>query len=52
MGRWWALRYNQWKIVFSEQRADGLDVWQDPFVPLRFPKLFNLRSDPFEISGP
>ncbi len=44
------LRYNQWKIVFSEQRADGLDVWQDPFTPLRFPKLFNLRSDPFETA--
>jgi arylsulfatase len=45
-----ALRFNQWKMVFSEQRAQGLDVWQDPFVPLRFPKLFNLRSDPFEIA--
>ncbi len=45
-----ALRYNQWKLVFSEQRAKGLDVWQDPFVELRFPKLFNLRSDPFEIA--
>ena len=44
------LRYNQWKIVFAEQRATGLDVWQDPFVPLRFPKLFNLRSDPFETA--
>src|SRR6188508_3142199 len=44
------LRYNQWKIVFAEQRAHGLDVWQDPFVPLRFPKLFNLRSDPFETA--
>jgi arylsulfatase len=43
-----ALRYDQWKIVFAEQRAIGLDVWQDPMVPLRFPKLFNLRSDPFE----
>ena len=42
------LRFNQWKIVFAEQRAHSLDVWQDPFVPLRFPKLFNLRSDPFE----
>ena len=42
------LRYNQWKVVFAEQRAHSLDVWQDPFVPLRFPKLFNLRSDPFE----
>jgi arylsulfatase A-like enzyme len=45
-----ALRYNQYKIVFAEQRAIGLDVWQDPFVPLRFPKLFNLRSDPFETA--
>ena len=44
------LRYDQWKIVFAEQRAHGLNVWQDPFVPLRFPKLFNLRSDPFETA--
>ena len=44
------LRYNQYKVVFAEQRAHGLDVWQDPFVPLRFPKLFNLRSDPFETA--
>ncbi|MDH4133130.1 MAG: arylsulfatase [Gemmatimonadota bacterium] len=44
------LRYNQYKVVFAEQRAEGLDVWQDPFVPLRFPKLFNLRSDPFETA--
>jgi arylsulfatase len=42
------LRYNQWKIVFAEQRAEGLDVWQEPFVTLRLPKVFNLRSDPFE----
>ena len=42
------LRYQQYKLVFAEQRAHSLDVWQDPFVPLRFPKLFNLRSDPFE----
>ena len=43
-----ALRYDQWKIVFAEQRAHGFDVWQEPFVPLRLPKLFNLRADPFE----
>ena len=43
-------RYNQWKLVFAEQRAHGLDVWQDPFVQLRLPKLFNLRSDPFETA--
>ncbi len=43
-----SLRYNQWKLVFAEQRAHGFDVWQEPFVQLRFPKLFNLRTDPFE----
>jgi len=43
-----ALRTGDWKILFSEQRAHGMDVWQDPLVPLRVPKLFNLRRDPFE----
>jgi len=43
-----ALRYDNWKIVFQEQRAQGADVWSEPFVPLRVPKLFNLRTDPFE----
>jgi arylsulfatase A-like enzyme len=42
------LRYDQWKLVFMEQRAHGYEVWQDPMVTLRFPKLFNLRTDPFE----
>ena len=45
-----ALRYNQWKLVFAEQRAHGFDVWQEPFVTLRLPKIFNLRSDPFEMA--
>ena len=43
-----ALRYGEWKIMFSEQRAHGFDVWQEPYVTLRFPKLMNLRRDPFE----
>jgi len=42
------LRYNDWKIVFAEQRAEGFDVWQEPFTFLRLPKIFNLRMDPFE----
>jgi arylsulfatase len=43
------LRYDNWKVVFMEQRMQGtLRIWQEPFVPLRFPKLFNLRTDPFE----
>ena len=45
-----ALRYDNWKIVFQEQRSEGFSVWQDPFVPLRLPKIFNLRSDPFEMA--
>jgi arylsulfatase len=45
-----ALRYDRWKLVFLEQRAMGLDVWQDPLVPLRFPKLFDLRAGPFEMA--
>ena len=43
-----ALRYGHWKIHFMEQRAEGADAWQDPFTPLRFPRLINLRTDPFE----
>jgi len=35
--------------VFLEQRANGtLQIWQEPFTELRFPKLFNLRTDPYE----
>ena len=43
-----ALRYEDYKVVFREQRSHGLSVWQDPWVVLRAPKLFNLRMDPFE----
>jgi arylsulfatase len=43
------LRYNNWKLVFMEQRAPGtLLVWSNPFTNLRFPKMFNLRTDPYE----
>ncbi|HEU4647788.1 MAG TPA: arylsulfatase [Gemmatimonadales bacterium] len=43
-----ALRVNQWKIHFLEQRGKGVDAWREPFVSLRVPRLYNLRSDPFE----
>ena len=44
-----AMRYDNWKIVFSEQRIEGtLRIWAEPFVTLRVPKLFNLRTDPYE----
>jgi arylsulfatase len=43
-----ALRYTDWKVVFMEQRAKTLQLWSEPFIPLRVPKIFNLRRDPFE----
>jgi arylsulfatase len=44
-----ALRYDNWKIVFAEQRIRGtMALWQEPFTFLRIPKFFNLRTDPFE----
>lgn len=43
-----AIRYDDWKLVFSEQRAEGFDVWSEPYVDLRLPRMFNLRRDPFE----
>ncbi len=44
-----ALRYRDWKMIFMEQKAMGtLRVWQEPFVPLRVPYIFNLRRDPYE----
>ena len=43
------LRYDNWKLVFKEQRAPGtLRVWAEPFTDLRVPKIFNLRTDPYE----
>jgi arylsulfatase A-like enzyme len=47
-GKLVALRYNRWKLVFSEQRSHGFGVWEEPFVDLRLPALYDLRSDPFE----
>jgi arylsulfatase len=43
-----ALRYDNWKVTFLEQQAEGMNVWQQPFVQLRAPLLVNLRMDPFE----
>ncbi|HYV50855.1 MAG TPA: sulfatase-like hydrolase/transferase, partial [Dongiaceae bacterium] len=43
------LRVMNWKIVFLEQREQGtLQVWAEPFTPLRVPKLFDLHADPYE----
>ena len=43
-----ALRVQQYKIVFAEQLATGLQVWREPLKQMRIPKMFDLRSDPFE----
>ncbi len=43
-----ALRYNNWKVTFLVQNAHGLQVWMQPFTPLRVPLIENLRTDPFE----
>ncbi len=46
-----ALRYNDWKIIFMEQRATGtLQTWAEPFTTLRIPLLYNLRRDPYEFA--
>jgi arylsulfatase len=44
-----AVRYDNWKVVFMEQRVQGtLRLWAEPFVTLRLPKFFNMRTDPYE----
>ena len=43
-----ALRYNDWKVMFSVQEAEGISVWRHPFTTLRAPIITNLRTDPFE----
>ena len=46
-----AVRFDNWKVVFMEQRCHGtLQVWAEPFTPLRLPKLYNLRTDPYEFA--
>ncbi len=46
-----ALRYNDWKAIFMEQRVEAtLQAWAEPFIPLRVPLIFNLRRDPYERS--
>jgi arylsulfatase len=46
-----ARRFDNWKIVFMEQRCRGtMQVWAEPFTRLRLPKVFNLRTDPYEFA--
>ncbi len=44
-----AFRYDNWKVVFMQQRMPGtLAIWGEPFVATRLPYLYNLRTDPYE----
>jgi arylsulfatase len=44
-----ALRYDNWKLVFEQQEAQGtLFIWANPFTKLRVAKFFDLHADPFE----
>jgi arylsulfatase len=44
-----AMRFDNWKLVFCEQRLPGgMQVWSNPFTCLRLPKIYNLRMDPYE----
>jgi arylsulfatase A-like enzyme len=46
-----ATRYDNWKAVFMEQRIKGtMQIWAEPFTTLRVPKIFNLRTDPYEMA--
>ena len=46
-----AVRYDNWKVVFMEQRLPGtMGVWAEPFVRLRLAKFYNLRTDPYEFA--
>ncbi len=46
-----ALRYDDWKLIFMEQRAPGtMLTWAEPFTPLRIPIILNLRRDPYEFA--
>jgi arylsulfatase A-like enzyme len=47
-GECMAMRAGRYKIVFTEQRATGPDVWREPLAPMRVPKIYDLRADPFE----
>jgi arylsulfatase A-like enzyme len=43
-----AIRVNDWKVVYMENRAETIALWREPFVELRAPLIFNLRRDPLE----
>ncbi|MEN5206554.1 arylsulfatase [Stenotrophomonas terrae] len=47
-GECMAVRMGRYKVVFLEQTETGIEVWRTHLRPMRIPKFFDLRSDPFE----
>jgi arylsulfatase len=47
-GELMAMRMERFKIVFSEQRSEGIEAWREPLAPMRLPRFYDLRADPFE----
>jgi len=43
-----AIRMDDWKVTYAENRGRTMALWAEPFTMLRMPKIFNLRRDPFE----
>ena len=51
MGELSAVRHENFKVMFTQQEAHGFDVWKNPYTPLAWPNLLDVRADPFE-TGP
>jgi len=43
-----AVRHDNWKVVYQENRGEAFGVWMEPFTELRVPLIFHLRRDPYE----
>ncbi|HSC88389.1 MAG TPA: arylsulfatase [Polyangiaceae bacterium] len=47
-GQLCAFRDERFKFHFTVQKAEGLDVWKEPFTALRAPHIVDIKADPFE----
>ena len=47
-GDYCAFRYDKWKISFLTQESLEEDVWDGEYTAHRFPRICNLREDPYE----
>jgi arylsulfatase len=48
VGEFSAIRHGDVKLMFTKQEAHGFDLWKNPYTPLAWPDIINLRADPFE----